>query len=153
MHRILFFTFLLLSFSLSAQRNSFKNLTEKNGKIGIGTTNPDELLTVKGIIHTQEVKVDLKGSVAPDYVFEKYFSGFSDLMPEYELISLEKLELFLKKNNHLPNIPSASEMETNGILLKEMNLLLLQKIEELTLYTLQQQKEIEELKRKVFSKK
>ena len=49
---------MLFSIAATAQRNPFKNLTEKNGKIGIGTKAPDELLTVKGVIHTQEVKVD-----------------------------------------------------------------------------------------------
>lgn len=150
MNRILILALLLISISTTAQRNPFKNLTEKNGKIGIGTNIPDELLTVKGTIHTQEVKVDLDGAVAPDYVFEKYFNGFSEAMPEYHLINLEELEAFLKKNHHLPNIPSAEKMEEEGISLKEMNLLLLQKIEELTLYTLQQQKEIDKLKEKVF---
>lgn len=153
MNRLLIFAILLISISTTAQRNRFKNLTEKDGKIGIGTNAPDELLTVKGTIHSQEVKVDLDGALAPDYVFEKYFTGFSETRPEYELISLEALEVFLKKYNHLPNIPSAEEMAKDGISLKEMNLLLLQKIEELTLYTIQQQKEIEALKEKVFSEK
>ncbi|MCZ4319719.1 tail fiber protein [Aequorivita viscosa] len=138
---------LLFCVSATAQRNSFKILFEKNGKIGIGTPTPDELLTVKGKIHTQEVLVDLYGAVAPDYVFENYFNGFSEAMPEYKLISLEELEVFIMANNHLPNIPSAEEMQREGISLKEMNLLLLQKIEELTLYTLQQQKEIDALKK------
>src|SRR5690606_6119933 len=128
------------------QRNPFTNLTEKNGKIGIGTTTPDELLTVKGKIHTQEVLVDLDGAVAPDYVFEKYFNGISEMMPQYRLIPLEELEIYLKENHHLPNSPSAETMNSEGISLKAMNLILLQKIEELTLYTLQQQKEIEALK-------
>lgn len=147
MKKLLIFTIILFSISATAQRNPFTNLTEKNGKIGIGTSSPDELLTVKGKIHTQEVLVDLDGSVAPDYVFEKYFTGTSEVMPEYELISLEELEGFLIENNHLPNVPSAETMQEEGISLKKMNLLLLQKIEELTLYTLQQQKEIEVLKK------
>lgn len=143
---------LLFCFSATAQRNPFKNLSEKDGKIGIGTTNPDELLTVKGKIHTQEVLVDLDGAVAPDYVFENYFNGISEMMPEYSLITLEELEAFLKENNHLPNVPSAETMQKEGISLKKMNLLLLQKIEELTLYTLQQQKEIDALKEKISEK-
>ncbi len=146
MKELLIYAFVIFSISASAQRNPFKNLSEKNGEIGIGTNNPDELLTVKGKIHTQEVLVDLDGAIAPDYVFEHYFAGFSEAMPAYKLISLEELEVFLKENNHLPNVPSAETMQDEGISLKEMNLLLLQKIEELTLYTLQQQKEIDELK-------
>lgn len=152
MNRLLIFAILLFSISASSQRSPFKNLTEKNGKIGVGTTAPDELLTVKGKIHTQEVIVDLEGAVAPDYVFQTYFSGFSELMPEYNLISLDDLETFLKKNNHLPNVPSAKTMQKEGISLKEMNLILLQKIEELTLYTLQQQKEIDALKHLMYTK-
>lgn len=147
MKNILFlFLLLFTTFTLSAQRNPFKNLNEKNGKIGIGTEQPDELLTVKGKIHTQEVLVDLQGAVAPDYVFEHYFEGTSELMPNYKLISLPELEAFLKQHKHLPEIPSAETMETEGMSLKEMNLLLLKKVEELTIYTLQQQKEIEKLK-------
>ena len=152
MNRLLIFGILMFSLSATAQRNPFKNLSEKDGKIGIGTTTPDELLTVKGKIHTQEVLVDLEGAVAPDYVFETYYNGFSEMMPEYSLISLEGLEAFLKENYHLPNVPSAETMRTEGISLKEMNLILLQKIEELTLYTLQQQKEIDALKEKISEK-
>ncbi len=152
MNRLLIFSLIIFSLSATAQRNRFKNLSEKDGKIGIGTSFPDELLTVKGKIHTQEVLVDLEGAVAPDYVFENYFNGFSEAMPEYRLISLEELETFLKENNHLPNVPSAETMQQEGISLKVMNLLLLQKIEELTLYTLQQQKEINALKEKFLEK-
>ncbi len=148
MKKLLFLSLLLFSTALFSQRNPFTNLSEKNGKIGIGTTNPDEMLTVKGKIHTQEVLVDLNGAVAPDYVFQKYYEGFSSLNPEYEMISLEELELFLKENHHLPGIPSSAKMNESGISLKEMNLKLLQKIEELTLYVLEQQKEIEALKKK-----
>lgn len=152
MKKLLIISVILLSVSATAQRNPFKILTEKNGKIGIGTSNPDELLTVKGKIHTQEVLVDLDGAVAPDYVFEKYFTGFSNTMPNYNLISLTDLEAYLKKNNHLPQIPSAEAMKEDGISLKQMNLLLLKKIEELTLYTLQQQKEIDALKEEISKK-
>lgn len=149
MKQLIFILFVISSMSLSAQRNPFKNLTEKNGKIGIGTKTPDEMLTVKGKIHTQEVLVDLKGAVAPDYVFEHYFKGFSEAKPEYRLLSLPELEAYLAENYHLPELPSAAEMEKDGLSLKAMNLLLLQKIEELTLYTLQQQNEIDEMKEKL----
>jgi hypothetical protein len=153
MNRLFFIGIFLFSICATSQRNPFKNLSEKDGKIGVGTTTPDELLTVKGKIHTQEVLVDLDGAVAPDYVFEKHFTGSSEVMPEYKLISLKELESFLKENNHLPNVPSAETMQNEGISLKQMNLILLQKIEELTLYTLQQQKEIDVLKSIVNDKK
>lgn len=108
-----------------------------DGKVGIGTTVPDEKLTVKGKIHTQEVKVDMAGPLVPDYVFAN----------EYKLQSLQQVEAFIKQNKHLPEIPSAKEIEKNGLMLAEMNMKLLQKIEELTLYLIQQQTEIEELKK------
>jgi len=106
-----------------------------NGKVGLGTTNPDMKLTVKGNIHAEEVKIDLSVP-APDYVFKK----------DYNLRSIEDLEKFIKENSHLPEIPSAKDFEKNGVMLAKMNMDLLKKIEELTLYTIQQQKEIEELK-------
>lgn len=101
--------------------------------MGIGTQ-PDATLTVKGDIHTQEVTVDLQGAVAPDFVFEE----------DYDLKSLEETEEYIKANKHLPEIPSASEMEENGFGLKEMDLKLLQKVEELTLHLIQQNKELKD---------
>ena len=133
-------------FTLSGSAQNFKNITENsNGFIGIGTKNPDALLTVKGSIHTQEVLVDLDGAVAPDYVFEKYYLGFSTLKNDYRFLSLSEIENYIKENHHLPNIPSAEEIAENGLSLKEMNLILLEKIEELTLHTIEQQKQINHL--------
>lgn len=149
MKNILILLCLLMATQSFSQRRTFRNMTEKNGKIGIGTNSPDELLTVKGKIHTQEVLVDLNGAVAPDYVFENYFSGASDLKPEYTFPTLQEVASYVEEQHHLPGIPSAKELEADGISLKEMNLLLLQKIEELTLYTIEQQKEIEALKEKM----
>jgi hypothetical protein len=106
-----------------------------NGNVGIGTTAPDEKLTVKGKIHTQEVRVDLAGPLVPDYVFAN----------DYKLKSLEEVESFIKENSHLPEIPSAKEIEKNGLMLAEMNMNLLKKIEELTLYAINQEKKTEKL--------
>lgn len=146
MKKLLLIVFVMSSLSVFSQRNKFKNVVEKDGKIGIGTKAPDELLTVKGKIHTQEVLVDLEGAVAPDYVFEYYFVGKSPSNEFYTMPTLQEVHDFVKTNNHLPGIPSAKEMEENGVSLKALNLKLLEKIEELTLYTLQQQKEIDLLK-------
>ncbi|MES2277546.1 MAG: hypothetical protein V4592_16090 [Bacteroidota bacterium] len=107
-------------------------LTANNGNVGIGTTSPDEKLTVYGKIHSQEVKVDLSVP-GPDYVFE----------PTYKLPSLAEIKTFVDKNHHLPEIPSAAEMAKNGLDLGDMNTRLLKKVEELTLYLIQQKDETE----------
>lgn len=122
-----------LSFRANNSNYEEVMILHSSGNVGIGTTNPDAKLAVKGDIHTQEVKVDLNGAIAPDYVFEE----------DYDLRSLEETESYIQANKHLPEIPSATEMEENGFELKEMNLKLLQKIEELTLYLIEQNKQIE----------
>lgn len=151
MKNLVLVALLLITATTFAQRKRYKNITEKNGNIGIGTKTPDALLTVKGQIHTQEVQVDLKGAVAPDYVFESYFKGSSLLLPSYQFPTLGEVALFVEENHHLPGVPSAKEFKEEGIWLKEMNLLLLQKIEELTLYTLEQQEQINDLNKKMKS--
>lgn len=109
------------------------------GSIGIGTNQLGSCaLAVAGKIGAREIKVTT-GSF-PDYVFEK----------DYNLKSLEELEKYILQNKHLPNIPSAKEVEANeGILLGEMNIKLLEKIEELTLHLIKQHKEIELLRKEM----
>ncbi len=108
-------------------------------KIGTTATNPnDELLTVFGVIHAKEVKVDLTGSLA-DYVFDE----------SYQLMPLHQVESYVKENKHLPEIPSATEAKDKGMNMGEMQNKLLQKVEELTLYVIEQQKQIEELKKQI----
>ncbi|MFD2561878.1 hypothetical protein [Aquimarina rubra] len=115
-----------------------ENAIYTNGRIAIGTTeeDPGYALTVKGKVHVQEVKVDLLGVLAPDYVFYE----------DYKLKTLKEVEDYIDQEGHLPNIPSASEMEAQGVNLKEMNMKLLEKVEELTLYTIAQEKAIKEQK-------
>jgi hypothetical protein len=112
-------------------------LFSDNGNVGIGSTNPDQKLTVNGKIHAQEVIVDL--NVPADYVFAK----------DYTLMPLQKVEQYVQQNSHLPEIPSAAEVKQQGLSVGEMQNKLLQKVEELTLYAIQQQKEIKELKEEV----
>ncbi len=112
-----------------------------NGNVGIGTINPTSKLTVAGNITSREVKVSVDAGA--DFVFDK----------DYALPSLQEVEKFVTKNKHLPEIASAKEKQKEGINLSEMNIKLLQKIEELTLYVIEQEKkntiqskEIEKLK-------
>ncbi|CAM1361501.1 conserved hypothetical protein [Tenacibaculum sediminilitoris] len=108
------------------------------GSVGIGTTDTKGFkLGVDGKIAATEVKVATYTNW-PDYVFSK----------EYQLPTLQEVAQHIQEKGHLQNIPSAKEVKDNGgIELGEMNRKLLEKIEELTLYTIQQQKEIEELKK------
>ncbi|WP_410006982.1 DUF3430 domain-containing protein [Aequorivita nionensis] len=122
-----------------------------SGRIGIGTTHPDQKLTVKGKIHAEEVIVDL--NVPPDYVFEKYYTGESTLNPNYKMFGLKEIENFTRLNHHLPNVPSAEQIQKDGLKLSEMTSILLQKIEELTLYTIEQEKRIKNLETKLESNK
>lgn len=93
-------------------------------------------LSVEGKIITDEVFVALKGDW-PDYVFAS----------DYQLPNLSETEAFIAENKHLPGIPSAAEVQQKGgVELGEMNRLLLQKIEELTLLLIEQQKQIDALK-------
>ncbi len=105
-------------------------------RVGIGTENPQSLLAVAGTITTQEVKVTLEGW--SDFVFEE----------DYKLRKIEEVENYIKANKHLPDIPSAKEVEKEGVALGAMDAKLLQKIEELTLYTIEQEKKIKALEKK-----
>ncbi|MGN7812856.1 hypothetical protein [Flavobacterium sp. 22076] len=106
-------------------------------RVGIGISNPSNKLDVNGTIHSKEVKVDMQGW--SDFVFKK----------EYNLPTLEEVEKHINKKGHLENIPNEDEVLKNGINLGEMNSKLLQKIEELTLYAIQQNKKIEEQSREI----
>ncbi len=97
--------------------------------VGIDTTVTGYHVVVDGKAIMEEVKVqDVMGA---DFVFED----------DYDLRTLEETESYIKANKHLPEIPSAAEMQENGISLGEMNIKLLQKIEELTLYMIELKKE------------
>ena len=102
----------------------------KEGNIGIGTFYPKYKLDVIGTIRSREVKVDMNGA---DFVFEE----------KYPLMPLSELETYIKKNKHLPEIAPAKEMQEQGSNLGDLNTKLLQKIEELTLYTIEQNKKLQ----------
>jgi len=107
-----------------------------NARIGnYSATPPTHRFEVDGTIRATEIRVEAQTA---DFVFED----------DYELRPLEEVESFINDNGHLPDIPSAAEMEKDGVGLAEMNKLLLQKIEELTLYVIELKKEIKEIKEK-----
>ena len=113
---------------------------DENGKVGIGTDvmPGDYLLYVKDGILAEKIKsaVCCIGAWS-DYAFQK----------DYELMPLSELEKYIEDNKHLPGVPTAEEVVENGIEMAEMDATLLLKIEELTLYTLAQQKELEQLRK------
>lgn len=112
---------------------------DATGQVAIGGVVPAASaykLTVTGKIICEELKVKLVSSGWPDYVFDK----------KYKLKSLSDVEKFIIKNNHLPNIPSAVEVEKNGIEVGDMQKKMMEKIEELTLYIISLQKQVDVLK-------
>lgn len=96
-------------------------------------------LTVVGTFHATTMAAAVRASDVADYVFE----------PDYKLAPLSEVEVFTKANKHLPEVPSASEMEASGVDLAKMNMLLLKKVEELTLHAIEQNKRIEAQEEKI----
>ncbi|HEV8284259.1 MAG TPA: hypothetical protein VGQ09_08105 [Chitinophagaceae bacterium] len=110
-----------------------------SGSIGIGTSNPGPYkLAVEGTLGARKVKVTQANPWA-DYVFED----------NYKLPSLQELEKFIRKYKHLPEVPSIVEIEKNGLDLGDNQALLLKKIEELTLYVIEQNKKTEEQQKRM----
>ncbi len=105
-----------------------------NMSIGSSSVATGYKLSIDGKLMCEELKVQL--SPWPDYVFKK----------DYPLMSLYQVEEFIKKNKHLPNIPSAKKIETDGLLVGDMQSRMMEKIEELTLYIIEMKKEIDTLK-------
>lgn len=125
-----------------AYKNNFKGTVANqgdlfsSGNMGIGTTDTKGYkLAVNGKIRAQEIKVEAANW--PDYVFAK----------DYKLPSLKETEEHIKQKGHLPGIPSAKEVQSNGVDLGEINAKLLKKIEELTLHLIEKDKEITTLKK------
>ena len=117
--------------------NVLEELYLDGTNVGIGTENTNGYkLAVEGKIRAREIKVDQE--TWSDFVFH----------PNYQLRTLQETETFIKENGHLPDIPSAEQVEEEGISLGEMNAKLLQKIEELTLYNIEMGKILDPNKKK-----
>lgn len=111
------------------------------GRVNIGKeydipAGKDYALTVRGSVLTEEVEVKLFADW-PDYVFTD----------DYEMMSLEETESYIESNGHLPGVPSAKVVEEEGLALGEMNRILMEKVEELTLHMIELKKENDEIKR------
>lgn len=121
---------------LQIEPNSAANALYINaaGYVGLGTTNPTERLSINGNVKCKQVEVSLSGW--SDFVFAE----------DYPLMPLPEVEAFINQHKHLPGVPSEEEVLSGGSNLGEMDAILLQKIEELTLYVIQLKKENEELK-------
>lgn len=107
-----------------------------DGKVGIKTDHPQNELDVNGTIRAKEVKVE---SDWADFVFKK----------GYDLPTLEEVKQHIEEKGTLPGVPSEKEVKTNGVNLAETDVLLLQKIEELTLYIIDLKQEVEELRAQI----
>lgn len=123
---------------------------QQGGYVGIGTSTPQTALHVngdlrvdgtifhRGTLKSQEINVEVPNGAWKDYVFA----------PSYRLKSLKEVEQYIHSNGHLPEIPSAKEVEQNGISVGDMQAKLLQKVEELTLYSIEQDKKLAEQAKK-----
>jgi hypothetical protein len=136
-------------------------------KVGIGLSNPKYRLDVKGVFNTRMaysspvykindrnfLELDDEGQFVLNSFKMKYDNPnqWSDRVFEknYKLMPLREVAKFINQNHHLPNVPSAQEVVEKGIKMDEMVSKLLEKVEELTLYTIQQQKEIDALKKEI----
>lgn len=119
--------------------NTERLIVTNTGNVGIGTSSPSSKLHVNG----GDIRVSGGSFIddgvtlnVPDYVFE----------PSYSLMPLTKLSDFIKENRHLPGVPSAKTVKEQGVNLSQMQMKLLEKVEELTLYMLEQKKEIDQLR-------
>ncbi len=127
-----------------------------DGKVAVGDHSPSAKLDVAGNIKAHEIEVtlaamqdlQLNGTLTANNITYTANGNTADFVFEdnYHLKDLSEVEAFIKANRHLPEIPSAAEMEATGVNLAEMNKLLLMKVEELTLYSIELEKEVKRQK-------
>jgi hypothetical protein len=120
-------------FASNAANDDARMVIRSDGYVGIGTETPQSLLAVNGKITCKEVEVTLANF--PDYVFEE----------GYDLMTLNEVAAFIREHGHLPHVPSACEVEEYGLGLGEMNRILLEKVEELTLHAIAREEQMQRI--------
>lgn len=131
--------------SLKGKNIAFQNVTgdvymgTTSGNVGIGTSNPTQKLSVAGTILAKKVKVSVAKENWPDYVFDS----------TYQLRTLEQVDTYIQQNKHLPDVSSAESVAKNGLDVTANQAELLKKVEELTLYMIEQNKQIKEQEERI----
>ena len=118
-------------------------MTAGSGQVGIGVDNPEYKLDVAGTVHANSIIAD--GNIRASEIIVSTTGADFVFADDYQLRPLSEVKTFIQENKHLPEIKSAQEMQENGVGINELQTQLLQKIEELTLYILQQEERIKAL--------
>lgn len=118
-------------------------MTAGSGQVGIGVDNPEYKLDVAGTVHANSIIAD--GNIRASEIIVSTTGADFVFADDYQLRPLSEVKTFIQENKHLPEIKSAQEMRENGVGINELQTQLLQKIEELTLYILQQEERIKAL--------
>ncbi len=118
-------------------------MTAGSGQVGIGVDDPEYKLDVAGTVHANSIIAD--GNIRASEIIVSTTGADFVFADDYQLRPLSEVKTFIQENKHLPEIKSAQEMQENGVGINELQTQLLQKIEELTLYILQQEERIKAL--------